>query len=216
MKVSHEAMRLYIVTDRSWLDGNSLYEQVDFILKSGATFLQLREKDMAYDAFLQEAIEMKKLTDQTGIPFVINDNVDICMACGADGVHIGQKDRRAAEVRRQIGAGKILGVSAQTVEQALQAEKDGADYLGVGAVFGTTTKADAQNVSHQTLKEICSAVSIPVVAIGGIHENNLMELSGTGVDGVAVISAVFAKPDVGAAARLLRERAEQMAAGATK
>jgi thiamine-phosphate pyrophosphorylase len=203
-------MLLYAVTDRTWLGKNSLEEQVEDVLKAGATFLQLREKDMPFDDFLQEAKSMKKIAEHYHVPFVIDDNIEIALACGADGVHVGQSDRSAREVRSLIGKDKILGVSAQTVEQAIQAEKDGADYLGVGAVFSTSTKLDADSVTFDTLKEICSSVSIPVVAIGGISEQNILQLKGSGADGVAVISAIFAKPDVYAAAKNLRALAEQM------
>lgn len=210
MKVDKKSMLLYAVTDRTWLGGHSLKEQVEDVIKAGATFLQLREKDMPYDEYLWEAKEIKQIADRYHIPFVIDDSIEIALACDADGVHVGQSDRSAAEVRALIGKDKILGVSAQTVEQAIQAEKDGADYLGVGAVFSTSTKLDADSVSFETLKAICSSVSIPVVAIGGISKQNIMQLKGSGVDGVAVISAIFAKPDVYAAAKNLCELSKQM------
>ncbi len=203
MKVSKESMLLYVVTDRTWLGGNSLARQVEEAVKAGATFVQLREKDMGYDDYLAEAKKIKTVTDRYHIPFVIDDNIEVALAVGADGVHVGQSDRTAREARALIGKDKILGVSAQTVEQAIEAEKNGADYLGVGAVFSTSTKLDAKNVSYQTLKAICAAVSIPVVAIGGINEKNILQLKGSGADGVAVISAIFAKPDVYAAAKTI-------------
>lgn len=210
MKADKQSMLLYAVTDRAWLGSHTLEEQVEEVLKAGATFLQLREKDMSYEAFLREAKEIKKLADRYQVPFVIDDNIQIALECGADGIHVGQSDRSAAEVRALIGKDKILGVSAQTVEQAVQAEQNGADYLGVGAVFSTSTKLDADSVSFDTLQKICKSVSIPVVAIGGISEQNILRLKGSGVDGVAVISAVFAKPDVYAATKTLRALSEQM------
>lgn len=210
MSADKESMLLYVVTDRTWLGGNSLACQVKDILKAGATFLQLREKNLSYDEYVAEAKEIKAISDRYHIPFVIDDNIDVAIAADADGVHVGQSDRGAAEARAMIGPGKILGVSAQTVEQALLAERQGADYLGVGAVFSTTTKNDADDVPFEILKAICQAVTIPVVAIGGINEENIMQLKGSGVDGVAVISAIFAKPDVSEATRSLLARSREM------
>lgn len=205
-------MLLYVVTDRSWLGTNSLTEQVEETIKAGATFVQLREKDLNFEDFVKEAEKIKEITGRCHIPFVIDDNIQVALAVGADGVHVGQSDMEAQDVRALIGEDKILGVSAQTVEQAILAEKNGADYLGVGAVFSTSTKLDAQDVSFQTLKEICAAVSIPVVAIGGINENNILQLKGSGVDGVAVISAIFAKPDIFAVTKNLCRLSKEMVA----
>ena len=210
MKFDKKDLLLYAVTDRSWLGSETLYSQVEKALKGGVTFLQLREKSLDYENFLQEAKEIKTLCKKYNIPFIINDNVNIAMAVDADGVHVGQNDMEAGNVRQLIGRDKILGVSVQAVEQAIAAEKEGADYLGVGAVFHTDSKADADNVSHRTLKEICSAVNIPVVAIGGINKNNIMQLAGTGICGIAVISAIFAQPDILKAAAELKELAEKM------
>lgn len=210
MKVNNHAMLLYVVTDRTWLGENSLIDQVEDAIEAGATFVQLREKNISFDEFVLEAVQLKKLTDQYGIPFVVNDNVEVALAANADGVHVGQSDRDAREVRALIGKDKIMGVSAVTVEQAVLAEQSGADYIGVGAVFATSTKKDADVVPLETLKKICKAVSIPVVAIGGICEENILQLKGSGVDGVAVISAVFAKPDIYQAAKDLRRLAEQI------
>lgn len=207
MKLNKESLLLYAVTDRGWLGGHSLAEQVEAAVKAGATFVQLREKDLDYDSFLEHAREIKAVTDRYGVPFVIDDNVRIAITSGADGVHVGQGDMEAGEVRRLIGSDRILGVSVQTPEQAVLAEQRGADYLGVGAVFTTSTKPDADTVSYDTLKKICAAVSIPVVAIGGIDKNNIMTLSGSGISGIAVVSAIFAKPDVAAATRELRRLA---------
>ena len=210
MKCDKKDLILYAVTDRTWLNGNSLYNQVEKALQGGATFIQLREKDMDDETFLKEALEIKSLCKKYNVPFVINDNVNVCIKSDADGVHIGQKDMEAGFVRNLIGKDKILGVSAQTVEQAVLAEKMGATYLGVGAVFGTTSKDDADDVSLNTLKEICDAVSIPVVAIGGIGKGNVLKLKGTGICGVAVISAIFAADDIEKATKELKKLTEQV------
>jgi len=196
LKLDKKAMLLYVVTDRTWLGKNHLNEQVEETIKGGATFIQLREKELDYDAFVEEALKIKEVTDKFGVPFVINDNVQVALEVDADGVHVGQSDASVGEARKLIGQDKILGVSVQTVEDALLAEKNGADYIGVGAVFNTSTKLDANTISFDTLKAICRAVSIPIVAIGGISEGNVLELKGSGVDGIAVISAIFAKPDI--------------------
>ena len=197
-------MLLYAVTDRSWAGKQSLFEQVESALKGGATCIQLREKELSDEEFLSEAIGMKELCQHYGVPLIINDNVEIALKCGADGVHVGQQDMEASQVRSRIGPEMILGVSAQTLEQALLAEKNGADYLGVGAVFTTSTKTDANPVAHTVLQEICNTVSIPVCAIGGIDQHNIMELSGSGVDGVAIVSAIFSSDDIRAACEQLR------------
>lgn len=212
MKLDKKAMQLYVVTDRSWLNGRSLEDQVEEIAASGTTFLQLREKHLSEEAFLEEAKKIKKIAARHGIPFVINDNIEVALRAGADGVHVGQSDMQAKDVRRLIGEEKILGVSANTVEQAVKAQESGADYLGVGAVFSTSTKLDANDVSFETLRRICEAVTIPVVAIGGIGEANVLKLRGSGVHGIAVISAIFASPDVAAATRRLRALSEEMTA----
>lgn len=203
MKLSKESMRLYAVTDRMWLGSNSLAEQVEECIKGGATFVQLREKDIAFDEYVALAKEIKKVTDKFKIPFVINDAVDVAIASGADGVHVGQKDMQACDVRSIVGD-MLLGVSAQTVEHAVLAEKMGADYIGVGAVFSTTTKLDANAVCIETVKAICQAVSIPVVLIGGITKQNIVQLKGSGADGVAVVSAIFAQDNIFEAAREMR------------
>ncbi|MGN1168191.1 MAG: thiamine phosphate synthase [Lachnospiraceae bacterium] len=210
MKCDKKDLLLYAVTDRSWLNGETLYAQVEKALKGGATFIQLREKELDAEHFLEEAKEIKELCKVYHVPFVINDNVDIAIAMDADGVHVGQSDMEAGDVRAKLGPDKIIGVSAQTVEQAVLAEKRGADYLGVGAVFPTGSKADACEVEHETLKAICEAVDIPVIAIGGISTENIMKLSGKGICGIAVISAIFAKPDIEAATRELKSLTEEM------
>jgi thiamine-phosphate pyrophosphorylase len=196
LKPLNEALLLYIVTDRAWLGGSTLEAQVEESICAGATCVQLREKDLPYAEFLAEAQRIQTLCRRYGVPFIVNDNVDVAIACGADGVHVGQSDLAAGETRKKIGKDKILGVSAQTVEQAISAEKNDADYIGVGAVFPTGTKPDADAVSYETLKRICQNISIPVVAIGGIHAGNLLRLAGSGIDGVAVVSAIFASPDI--------------------
>jgi thiamine-phosphate pyrophosphorylase len=203
---------LYAVTDRSWLGEQTLLEQVEEALKGGATFIQLREKELDDESFLAEAIEIQKLCRQYRVPFVINDNVEIARKINADGVHVGQSDMEAGDVRAILGEDKILGVSAQTVAQAVLAEQRGADYLGVGAVFHTGSKADADDVSHETLKAICEAVRIPVVAIGGIGKHNVLQLKGSGIDGIAVISAIFASKDIQKATAELKALAERAVA----
>ena len=210
MRCDRKTMRLYAVTDRAWVGQGTLGDQVEQALRGGVTCVQLREKSLGVPAILVEAEEIGALCRSYGVPFLINDRVEIALQCGADGVQVGQKDRAAREVRRLLGPNRILGVSARTVEQAVQAERDGADYLGVGAVFSTSTKADAMPVSYETLQAICRAVSIPVVAIGGIQRENLLSLTGSGVDGVALVSAIFAAPDVETASRELRALSEAM------
>lgn len=205
-------MRLYAVTDRAWTGRQSLYEQVEAALKNGATCVQLREKELDGAAFLAEARQMAALCRRYGVPFIVNDNVDIAVQCGADGVHVGQGDMAASAVRRRVGDGMIVGVSVHTVGEALQAVRDGADYLGAGAVFSTSTKTDVDAMPFETLAAICRAVDIPVVAIGGISKHNILQLSGSGVAGVAVVSAIFGAGDPGAAAAELRKLAEEMAA----
>lgn len=210
MNCAKDSLLLYAVTDRSWLGSSTLYQQVEDVLKGGATFVQLREKELGETVFLEEAKEIKQLCAKYKVPFVINDNVDIALSMDADGVHVGQSDMGASRVREKIGPDKILGVSAQTVEQAVLAEKQGADYLGVGAVFHTGSKADADDVSFETLKAICEAVSIPVIAIGGIGIHNVSDLAHSGICGVAVISALFAQPDIQKATRDLKEKTREM------
>lgn len=191
---------LYAVTDRHWLNGRTLSDAVEESINGGVTFVQIREKNLNAKAFEEEALQLKKICHRYGVPFVVNDNVDIALKIDADGVHVGQCDDEAADVRRRIGKNKILGVSAQTVEQAVLAEKNGADYLGVGAVFPTGSKADAENVSIDTLRAICNAVAIPVVAIGGITAENAEMLKNSGIYGIAVISAIYAENDIKCAA----------------
>ena len=204
-----DSLLLYAVTDRHWLGERTLYDVVRESLDGGVTFLQLREKDLDEERFYDEAVQLQALAAQYGVPFVINDNVDIAVRMGADGVHVGQDDMEAGDVRALIGPHKILGVSAQTVEQAVLAEQRGADYLGVGAVFPTGSKDDAVEVSHETLRAICEAVSIPVVAIGGITRENTPLLAKSGVCGIAVISAIYAQSNIREATALLKDVAKR-------
>lgn len=210
MKCDKKSLLLYAVTDRTWLNGESLYEQVEKAIKGGATVVQLREKNLDEESLLSEALEIQALCKKYKIPFIINDHVEIAKKINADGVHVGQSDGKAENIRAMLGDEKILGVSAQTVEQALLAEKAGADYLGVGAVFPTGSKPDADDVSFDTLKEICSAVSIPVVAIGGISAKNAEMLKNSGISGIAVISAIFAAEDIESATKNLRKLSEKV------
>ena len=206
----NKSLLLYAITDRHWLNGKTLYSQVELALKGGATMIQIREKDLDENAFLKEAEQIQSLCTKYCVPFIVNDNVELAVKIGADGVHVGQSDMAAKDVRALIGKDKILGVSAQTVKQALEAQKCGADYLGTGAVFPTGSKDDAQVLGVQTLKEICSAVNIPVVAIGGISKDNILELKKSGIAGVSVISAIFAQNDIVAATAELKSLAEQI------
>ena len=187
-----------------------MYDVVRESLEGGVTFLQLREKDLDEGTFFDEAVKLQAMAKDYGVPFVINDNVDIAIKMNADGVHVGQHDMEAGDVRALIGPDKILGVSAQTVDQAVLAEKRGADYLGVGAVFPTGSKDDADDVSFETLKAICRAVSIPVVAIGGITLENTPDLAGSGICGIAVISAIYARDNIKEASAALRKASYDM------
>ena len=210
MKIKSEILRVYGVTDASWTGRFTLLEQVEQALKGGVTCIQFRDKQLENDAFLREAKKMKVLCEKYHVPLIINDHVDIAVRCGADGVHVGQKDMEAKEVRKLVGEKMIIGVSARTVEQAIQAEQAGADYLGVGAVFGTSTKMDAEKISLERLKEICQAVTIPVVPIGGVQKDNFPELAGTGVAGAALVSAIFSAQDIEEECRNLRNISEQI------
>lgn len=210
MKCDKNDLLLYAVTDRHWLKGQTLYAQVEEAIAGGATFVQLREKQMDEADVLQEAKEIQALCRAHHIPFVINDHVEIAKAIQADGVHVGQSDMEALDVRRLLGEEAIIGVSAETVEKALLAQAHGADYLGVGAVFPTGSKDDAADVSMETLRAICEAVDIPVIAIGGISEDNVGQLAGSGICGIAVISAIFAQENVRDAAARLKQKTAAM------
>ena len=203
-------LQLYAITDSHWLNGRTLYSVVKESLEGGVTFLQLREKELDEEHFLEEARELQKLCREYQVPFVINDNVDIAAAINADGVHVGQSDMEAGDVRAKLGPDKIIGVTAKTVEQAVLAQERGADYLGVGAVFHTDSKADAKEISFDTLKDICRAVSIPVIAIGGITEDNVKELAGSGICGIAVISAIYGQKEIRKASKELKAATEEM------
>lgn len=213
MNLDKNSLLLYAVTDRSWLKGQTLAQQVEQALLGGATMVQLREKQLDLPHFRREALEIQALCRRYGAPFLINDNVDLALEIGADGVHVGQEDMEAGLVRQKLGPGKILGVSAHSPEEALRAQAAGADYLGAGAVFHTGTKTDVSTLSYDTLGDICAAVHIPVVAIGGINKDNILRLKGTGIAGAAVVSALFAQPDVQAAARHMRTLAERVRSG---
>lgn len=210
MNCDKKDLLLYAVTDRSWLKGQTLCEQVEQALKGGVTFLQLREKELDDQEFFEEAQVIQKLCKKHRVPFLINDNVALAAKIGADGVHVGQSDMAAGEARAKLGPDRIIGVSARTVEEALEAQRQGADYLGVGAVFHTGSKADAAEVDHQVLRDICRAVDIPVIAIGGITRDNVAQLKHSGICGIAVISAIFAQKNIEAAARELRMLTEEM------
>lgn len=210
MKCDKRYMLFYAVTDRAWTGEQTLYEQVEAALKGGVTCVQLREKELDETAFLQEAKDICALCRRYGVPFIVNDNVDVAIACQAAGIHVGQEDMAAGKVRRRVGDAMLLGVSVHTVEEARRAVRDGADYLGLGAVFPTSTKTDVDQMTNETLRSICDAVDVPVVAIGGINRGNLLKLSGSGVDGVALVSAIFSAEDIEDTCRKLRLLAEGM------
>lgn len=205
-----KAMQLYLVTDRHWLKAHSLYEDVEAAINGGVTCVQLREKHLNRQLFVQEAKELKELCNQNQIPLIINDNVEVMLEVDADGIHVGQSDMQAQDVRKLIGSDKVLGVSVQTVEQAITAQKAGADYLGVGAVFPTGTKDDAIEVDLAILQDICQHVDIPIVAIGGINQENLLQLKGSGIDGIAVVSAIMAAEDIIEATKQLKEKTKEL------
>ena len=209
-RCAQKDLTLYAITDRHWINGQTLKSQVEKALKGGATMIQIREKDLNEKDFLLEAEELLALCRSYNVPFIVNDNVELAVKIGADGVHVGQSDMNARDVRALIGNDKILGVSTQTVEQALFAQECGADYLGVGAVFPTGSKDDAEVLDRKTLMDICKAVSIPVVAIGGITKDNVRELKGTGIAGISVISAIFAQKDIQNATAELLKRTEEI------
>ena len=210
MKCDKKNMLLYAVTDRAWTGKQSLYEQVEEALKGGITCLQLREKNLSDEEFLKEAIQIKALCNKYKVPFFINDNVEVAIKCGADGIHVGQDDMAAGRVRELVGDKMMIGVSAHSVKEAVEAVKNGADCLGVGAIFSTSTKKDASVLDLSVVSDICKAVSVPVVAIGGIKKDNILKLKGTGVDGVALVSAIFAAKDIKAECEELRKLSEDM------
>lgn len=213
MKCDKKSMLLYAVTDRKWTGKQTLLEQVKQALDGGVTCVQLREKELDKEEFLAEAIKLRRLCNEYKVPFIINDDVDIAVKCGADGVHVGQEDMEALDVRKIIGENMIMGVSVHDAKEALQAVNNGADYLGVGAVFSTSTKLDASVLPFDTVKEVVLSVNVPVVAIGGINKNNISMLSGTGVDGVALVSAIFSSENIKEECVALRRLSENMVKG---
>lgn len=213
MIFNRDSLLLYAVTDRSWLNGRDFCDVVEEALKAGATFLQLREKNISDEEFLNIALKIKPIAKKYNVPFVINDNIEVALKCKADGVHVGQSDIVGKDVRAMIGDDMILGITANTVEAAQKAQQAGADYIGVGAVFATSTKKDAKNITHEKLAEICASVTIPAVAIGGISKDNILELKGSGIAGAAVVSAVFKNDDIAAATKHLKLLCEQTVKG---
>lgn len=213
MKLDKNSLSLYAITDRSWLRGKTLGEAVEEAIRGGATFVQLREKNMDHDEFVELALQVKTVTDRYNVPFVINDNIDVALETDADGVHIGQGDGTIQAARERLGHGKIIGVSANTVTTAVKAQLDGADYIGAGSVFSTSTKLDAENITVEILKEIVGSVSIPVVAIGGINKDNVLKLKVSGIDGICAISAIFGKSDISSAAKELLELSKMVTGG---
>lgn len=209
MKFNKEFLKLYAVTDRSWIGNRSMSEEVEKALKSGVTCLQIREKNICDEEYLSRSIELRKICNKYNVPFIVDDNVEIALASGADGVHVGQKDLLNRDIRAMIGSDKILGISANSVELAIAAEKAGADYIGVGSIQLSPTKGESKVLSLEYVQEICSSVSIPVVAIGGVNEQTIPKLKGTGVAGVAVISAIFGKDDVAEATYKLKKLVDE-------
>ncbi len=210
MKCDKQMMLLYAVTDRAWVGKQTLYQQVEDALKGGVTCVQLREKELSDDYFLAEAMEISALCKQYHVPFFINDNVQVAIQCKADGVHVGQEDMTVSDVRQKVGNDMMIGVSVHSVEEAIEAVEHGADCLGVGAMFTTSTKTDVDILSKDVLHNICQAVDVPVVAIGGINRSNISQLAGTGVDGVALVSAIFAAENIEKECQVLRELSRQM------
>lgn len=209
MKCDKRMVLLYAVTDRAWTGKQTLYEQVEAALKGGVTCVQLREKELDEESFLKEAVEISELCKRYGVPFFINDNVEIAIKCHADGIHVGQEDMEASRVRQRVGEEMMIGVSVHSVEEALEAVKNGADCLGVGSMFTTSTKKDVSVLPKEVLRDICNAVDIPVVAIGGIGKSNISELAGAGMDGVALVSAIFSADDIEEECRVLRKLSEE-------
>lgn len=210
LKFSKHQLLLYAITDRMWIPNMTLEEAVQKAILGGATMIQLREKHLPLKNFIHQASSIQEITKKYNIPLIINDNVEVALAVDADGIHVGQEDTPAKEIRQMIGNDKILGVSAQTIAQALQATQDGADYIGVGSIFSTPTKKDADHVSLDTLCSICQKSAVPVVAIGGINENNALELVDTHISGIAVVSAIFASPDPYESAKTMRHLAQRI------
>lgn len=209
-KFNKEMLLLYAVTDRGWTKDKTLYEQVESALKGGVTLVQLREKDLDEDKFIEEAIELKELCHKYNVPLIINDNVEVALKAGADGVHVGIEDTPVSEIRRMVDESFIIGATAKTVEQALNAEKQGADYLGVGAIFPSPTKTNAIRITKEQLNEICNSVNIPAVAIGGISKDNIAYLQGSSANGVALVSAIFAEKNIEEATKELKKKVTEI------
>ena len=210
MRLNREDLLLYAVTDRAWIGRQTLYEQIEDALKGGVTIVQLREKNLDETSFVREAVEIKELCHRYHVPLIINDNVDVALKSGADGVHVGIEDAPVAEIRRRVGSDLIIGATAKTVEQAQKAEADSADYLGVGAVFPSPTKKNAIRITAAQLMEICTSVSIPAVAIGGISLENISEIAGGGMSGIAAVSAIFAADDIKSSTEKLKKKASEV------
>lgn len=203
-------LRLYAVTDRTWIGVQTLMEQIESTLVGGATAVQLREKDLCEELFIREAVSVKKLCERYNVPLIVNDNVQVALKSGADGVHLGQDDMCLEEARRILGENKIIGISVHSTDEAIQAEKGGADYIGIGAIFSTQTKRDVDTISLDRVSQICESTSLPAVAIGGIKDENMDCLQGLGVVGIAVVSAIFAQPDVEIATFELRNHVDRI------
>lgn len=203
MRLDKKYMQLYVVTDRAWTGNKTLYEQIKEALENGVTCVQLREKNLDEASFIEEAKKISVLCRQYNTPFIVNDNVNVAIASNADGIHIGQDDMGLKDVRKIVGENMIIGISAHTVEEAKFAQENGADYIGIGAVFETSTKNDVDVIPYEKVKSICDAVDIPKVAIGGINAENILKLKGSGIDGVAVVSAIFGAKDIGKATKEL-------------
>lgn len=215
MSFDPKLLQLYAVTDRAWTGRQTLLEQIEAALQGGATLVQLREKELDDAAFLAEARQAVALCHRYGVPLIVNDNLPVALAAGADGVHVGQEDQPVADIRRQTGPGFLIGATAKTLDQARAAQAAGADYLGVGACFPSPTKPNAVGITREALAAICAAVDLPVVAIGGITPQNAGQLRGTGIAGLAVVSALFAAPDISAAARELLALSRAITEGET-
>lgn len=201
---------LYAVTDSNWLNGETLAQQVEKAIKGGVTLVQLREKHLSHEALKEEALEVQAVCQAYHIPLLIDDDVLLAKEINADGVHIGQNDMTLKTARTLLGPDKIIGVTAKTLEQAKTAEAGGADYLGSGAVFPTSTKTDTRPLDHAILQQICEQVSIPVVAIGGINETNVLQLKGRGISGIAVVNGIFGQPDITKASKQLKQLAQSI------
>lgn len=210
MKFNEKMLLLYAVTDQAWVGKQTLLEQIEDALKGGATMIQLREKNLDEEIFLEEAIQVRELCHKYNVPLIINDNIEVALKSGADGIHVGIEDAPVGEIRKRVSSDFIIGATCKTVEQAKIAEAAGADYMGVGAVFPSPTKTTAVRITNELLREIVSSVSIPAVAIGGIGYENVVEIKGSQVSGVAVVSAVFGAPDIERETARLKDRVKDV------